>query len=44
MAIMASKLGNMGVLGVLVKTVSQFDYPASNESQYGPVAYFPLYF
>jgi hypothetical protein len=27
-----------------VKTVSQFDYPVSNESKNGPVAYFPLYF
>ena len=27
----------------LVKTVSQFDYPAANESKNGPVAYFPLY-
>jgi hypothetical protein len=29
--------------GNLVKTVSQFDNPASNESNNGPVAYFPLY-
>ena len=29
--------------GKLVKTVSQFDHPASTESKNGPVAYFPLY-
>ena len=28
----------------LVKTVSQFNHPASNESKNGPVSYFPLYF
>jgi hypothetical protein len=27
-----------------VKTVSKFDYPASNESKNGPMANFPLYF
>jgi hypothetical protein len=30
--------------GNLVKMVSQFDHPASNESKNGPLAYFPLYF
>jgi hypothetical protein len=49
MAIMASNVDNMGVFGNskcgnLVKTVSQFDHPASYDSKNGTMANFPLYF